>query len=281
MNSKSRLVGFIGLGNLGSAIAERLFSQGFKLIVKDPNPKRVSSLENRGVKVANTLADFRETEVILICVPGDRELLEVVQEAQDSLLTTLNSGTTLIILSTVMPSTVIKLKPHCDGAGIILIDAPVSGGPFRALEGDLTVMIGGDSKSVEKNMDILNSIGSQVHHLGPAGAGEVAKFSNQLVMFAALSALYEAAEYAEKFDIHIEDLLKVFKSTTADSWVGQNWGFFEKVASDYDVNGTPIELRPWSKDLVELLESAENVGIELPLAKFLSGRIALQIEGKN
>lgn len=281
MNSKSKLIGFIGLGNLGSAIAERLISQGFNLIVKDPNPKRVSSLENRGAKIASKLTDFREAEVVLICVPGDREVLEVVQEAHGSLLTTVNPGTSLIILSTVMPSTVIDLKRHCDSAGILLIDAPVSGGPFRALEGDLTVMIGGDNRAVKENMDILNSIGSQVKYLGPAGAGEVAKFSNQLVMFATLSALYEAAEYAEKFDIHIEDLLKVFKSTTADSWVGQNWGFFEKVASDYDANGTPIELRPWSKDLIELMESAENVGIELPLAKFLSGRIALQIEGKN
>jgi 3-hydroxyisobutyrate dehydrogenase len=281
MNLKSKSIGFIGLGNLGSAIAERLISQGFKLIVNDPNPNRVSFLQNKGAEVATKLIDFHNTEVVLICVPGDREVLEVVDEAQDSLLTTLNPGTTLIILSTVMPATITKLKILCDVAGISLIDAPVSGGPFRALEGDLTIMIGGDSQSVKQCLDILNSIGSQVHHLGTVGAGEVAKFSNQLVMFATLSALYEAGEYAGKFNIPFEDLLKVFKSTTADSWVARNWGFFEKVAADYDAHGTPIEMRPWGKDLIELLESAEDVGVELPLAEFLSGRIALQVEGKN
>jgi 2-hydroxy-3-oxopropionate reductase len=281
MNSKSKLIGFIGLGNLGSAVAERLISQGFRLIVKDLNPKRVSFIQNQGAEVAQNSIDFHNAEIVFICLPGDSEVLEVILDAEDSLLATLKKGTTLIILSTIMPSTMTKLKMHCDIANISIIDAPVSGGPFRALEGNLTVMVGGDARIVNQSIDILNAIGNQVHHLGPVGAGEVAKFSNQLVMFATLSALYEAQEYAAAFDMRIEDLLKVFKSTTADSWVAQNWGFFAKIAADYDANGTPIELRPWGKDLLELLESAEEMGLELPLAKLLSKRISLQIEGKS
>ncbi len=278
MNLKTTSIGFIGLGNLGSAICERLITCGYSLHIKDPNLQRVSVLENLGAKSASTQLDFQPLNFILICVPGDKELLDVVLNDEYALLKVLRPRAMVIVISTVMPATIMLLKKLCGEKQILLIDSPVSGGPYRALNGDLTIMVGGNQGELELCMPILSAIGSNVHLVGESGAGQVVKFSNQLVMFATLSALYEAGDYAKKFGLEIEILLKVFKTTTADSWVVQNWGFFQKIAADYDANGTLLSMRPWVKDLNELLESADEVGADLQLAEFLSRTVALQIE---
>lgn len=275
---RSVQVGFVGLGNLGQPMALALLRDGWQLSVLDAVPDRMEPCVREGARALGTAQELAECGVVALVVPDDAAV-EAVLEGPDGIpLSALEAGSVVVVHSTVLPSTAQRLADAAARHGVELIDAPVSGGDERALAGDLTVMVGGDSRVLERIRPLLDCVGSEVFHVGPAGAGEAAKLANQLMLFSALAGTHEALELARRYNVDQASLLAAVATGTGDSWAARNWGFFDRIAAAYNEGGTPVSQRPWSKDLWEVVAAARAADVQLPLAGLLAQYLAQRVE---
>jgi 3-hydroxyisobutyrate dehydrogenase len=274
---QKQTVGVVGLGNLGQAMALHLLDEGWTVSAMDLSEKRTAPVIEAGGRAVR-VRDLAECDVLLFVVPDERAIWEVL-DGPERVLTKLGSRHTIIVHSTLLPSKIQELAERADQQlGVPLIDAPVTGGALRARAGDLTIFLGGDERVVAPLRPLLDSVGSTVRHLGPVGAGSAAKLGNQLVMFAALAGLDEALQLADSYGVSKGPFLDAISTGTADTWVGRNWGFFDRTARDYDAAGVALEDRPWWKDLREVLDASRGTGLKLPFAELLAERVADVIE---
>jgi 3-hydroxyisobutyrate dehydrogenase len=253
------VIGFVGLGNIGQPMARALVRAGHEVVVHDRDASRT-------VEGATASSDFSSCDIVALAVPDDAAVVEVVDGLARNVL--------VVVHSTILPGTARRLAAERP-----LLDAPVSGGPDRALEGELTVMVGGDAELVSRARPLLDAVGSDVRHVGPSGAGAAVKLANQLMLFSALAGAYEALEFARAYDVEEQVVLDAVSTSTGDSWAARNWGFFEKVARAYDeAGGTPVKYRPWGKDLYDVVLAAREVDVEVPVAALLSQILAARVE---
>lgn len=276
LNDTTR-VGFAGLGNLGQAMALRLLRSGWRLSVYDPVRERATACAQAGAEIAGQPGDFAHCGAVALAVPDDDAVRDVL-EGPHGLLERLAQGSVVLLHSTVLPETAIDLHETAGRRGIALLDVPVSGGAERASEGQLTLMIGGEANVAEAARGLLDSLGEDVRHVGPAGAGAAVKLANQLMMFSALAGAQEGLELAGAFGVEEGDVLDVVRTSLGDSWVARNWGFFDRMADAYDHNGTPLAQRSWSKDLWDVVTAARGAGLRLPVAGLLSQYLADRVE---
>ncbi|WP_206305939.1 NAD(P)-dependent oxidoreductase [Streptomyces sp. RFCAC02] len=271
---ESTRVGFIGLGNLGRPMAEALLASGWRLTVADRAPGRAEECAALGALPASGDADLAACDVLALAVPDDA----AVEAILTPLLPALPDGALVLVHSTVLPQTARALAARAAEHGVGLLDAPVSGGAERAARGDLSVMVGGAAEDLDRARPVLETVGSDVRHVGPPGAGAAVKLANQLMMFAALAGAHEALDLAAAHGVGAEDVLGAVSGGTGDSWVARHWGFFDDVADAYDAGGTPVSERPWSKDLWEVTAAARAAGVALPLTGLLAQTMADRVE---
>lgn len=275
---RSTRVGFVGLGNLGQAMALALLRAGWPLSVIDAVPAKAEPCAREGARLVDSQHELVDCGVVAVAVPDDAAV-ESVLEGPDGLLQAgLEPGSVVIVHSTVLPRTAQRLAETAARHDVALLDAPVSGGDERALAGDLTVMVGGNGDVLDRVRPLLDSVGSEVLHVGPAGAGEATKLANQLMMFAALAGTHEALDFAASYGVEEQAVLSAAATSTGDSWVVRNWGFFDRVAAAYDEGGTPVRERPWSKDLWEVVAAARAADVRVPVAGLLAQYLAERVE---
>lgn len=273
----STTVGLAGLGNLGLPLALTLVSAGWNVRVLDTLPERTHPCVSAGASAATSYAELTDCDVLVLVVPGDAEVRAAVS-GKDGYLSTGRSGRTVVVHSTVLPSTAQRLAVDAGRHDVGFVDAPVSGGADRAATGELTVMAGGEDAAVAAVRPLLDTVGSRVLHVGPAGAGAATKLANQLMMFAALAGVHEALDLARGYGVAERDVLDATSTGTGDSWAARTWGFFDRTAAAYDDNGTPVRDRPWSKDLAEVVEAARGVGVAVPVAAQLAQLLPERVE---
>jgi 3-hydroxyisobutyrate dehydrogenase-like beta-hydroxyacid dehydrogenase len=289
---ESSRIGFAGLGNIGRPMAATLLRAGWSVTVLDTAPGKAESLQRDGARVAGSAADLADCDTLVLVVPDDAAV-ESILEGPDGWLAAGGDGEgsgsgsgsaasdgrrTVVVHSTIMPETAARLARVAADRGVAFLDAPVSGGADRADKGDLTIMVGGEAAALEAVRPLLDTMGSQVLLVGPAGAGAATKLANQLMMLAALAGAMEAMELAAAYGVAEDDVLESVASSTGDSWVTRNWGFFDKLAADYDAGGTPPRERPWSKDLYEVVAAARAVDLRVPVAGLLAQTLADRVE---
>ena len=273
MNAPPRL-GFLGLGNLGSAMALRLIDAGFPVVAHDPSAERLAPIERSG-GTAGSAQDVLACATVCVATPDDaalRALLDVGVLSADS-------GLERVVLhSTVLPTAARSLAERLDSIGVALLEVPVSGGPAAAREGRLALYVGGDDETVDAVDDVLRALGERRFRLGPIGAGSAVKLANQLVMFAAVDALHEGLALSRVFDVDDAAALEAVAASTGDTWVGRHWGFFDDIVADYDDSGSSAEGRPWRKDLREFIDAARAVSLPAPLGEHLVAVVGDRIE---
>ncbi|GAA1519062.1 NAD(P)-dependent oxidoreductase [Kribbella lupini] len=269
--NRSTKIGFVGLGNLGRPMAESLDRDGWSLKVYDEDPRRADGLDAEFVDGPSALADCG---VIALAVPDDESVTEIL----DELVPLLAAGSVVLVHSTILPATARRLALQAEVREIGLLDVPVSGGAERALSGSLTVMAGGRAEVLEQARPVLGSVAESVLHVGPAGAGAAVKLANQLMMFAALAGVQEGLELAGAYGVQEQTVLNAVSTSTGESWITRNWGFFDRVAAAYDAAGTPVRNRPWSKDLWDVVAAARESDVQVPLAGLLAQYLADQVE---
>ncbi|HWL98486.1 MAG TPA: NAD(P)-dependent oxidoreductase [Nocardioidaceae bacterium] len=270
-------VGFVGLGNLGLPMAQTLVRAGWSVSVYDTETSRVEECARAGATTVGSAREAAGGGLVALAVPDDEAVTGLLTGA-DGLLESMEPGSVVVVHSTVLPRTALAMSAAGRQHGIGVLDAPVSGGPARAAEGDLTVMVGGDPEPVERAGPLLRAVGSNVLHVGPSGAGAAVKLANQLMLFSALAGAHEALQLAAAYDVPEDEVLRVARTSLGDSWVVRNWGFFDEMAEAYDRVGTPVRERSWSKDLWDVVATARDTGLQLPVAGLLAQHVTGLVE---
>jgi 3-hydroxyisobutyrate dehydrogenase len=185
-------VGFVGLGDQGAPMAERLLQAGFPLTIYARRPEVAARFVALGAQSMPTLSALgASADVVCVVVVDDRQVREVA-EGEAGLLAGMRPGSILVVHSTVAPETCRAIGAVAAQRGVTVVDAPVSGGSPRARSGTLTVMVGTDVETFTRVRPVLAAFGSLVRHIGPLGSGQLAKLINNY-MFAAHAAVAEQA----------------------------------------------------------------------------------------
>jgi 3-hydroxyisobutyrate dehydrogenase len=269
-------VGFVGLGNIGQPMARALMRAGLDLAVLDTAPEKAEPCVAEGARAVTRPEDLAGCAVVALAVPDDDAVEGVL--CGSGLLAALADDAIVIVYSTILPATARRLAGVAGERAIGLLDAPISGGAERALAGELTVMVGGEAAVLERARPVLDAVGSDVRHVGPSGAGCAVKLANQLMMLSALAGAHEALDLARAYDVDERVVLDAVATSTGDSWVARNWGFFDEVARAYDEGGTPVRERPWSKDLWDVVAAARAADVAVPVAGVLAQLLAARVE---
>ena len=193
-------VGFIGLGVMGRPMARNLLKRGFPLVVHSRSQPPVDEIVAAGARKASSPAEVAREATRIITMLPDGPDVERVLAGPDGIFSALQPGTILIDMSTIAPATARKLATEASARGASMLDAPVSGGEIGAIDGTLSIMVGGAASSLAAVRPVLEAMGNpeRVIHLGDSGAGQICKACNQLVIGGTLAAVGEAFALARK-----------------------------------------------------------------------------------
>jgi 3-hydroxyisobutyrate dehydrogenase-like beta-hydroxyacid dehydrogenase len=268
-------VGFIGLGNIGKPMARRLLGWAGGLQVFDLAPAPLAELEAAGATVAASVADLaRMARIICVMVRDDDQVRDVLAQ----ITAAAQPGTVVVIHSTVAPDTPAQVQEATAAHGVLVIDAPVSGGPMGAAEGTLAILAGGTAEAFALAHPVLELMGTRVVHTGPIGTGTAMKLARNLMHFVAFTAATEAQRLAEAAGLDLVELGNVVRHTDAitggpgavmyrdstaplspdDFW----YGVFDHVRTLGE------------KDLGFAIGLAHDLAVDVPLAELALGRLA-------
>lgn len=267
MRDTGPVVGIVGLGNLGLPVARRLLKFTEVVYGFDVRAERVRMGQEAGLLVTGTVGELAEaSDVVLLLTSDAAQAAEVIGPAGVAAAAT--PPRVVVLMATTGPGPIDDLAALLP-PGTGLIDCPVSGGAAAALDGELSLLVGGQQEHLSVCGDLLDRLGT-VHVLGGLGAGQSAKLANQIVFFGAQAALQEATSLAAAHGVDQEALLRALQSGTADCWAVRHFGFFEETARAYDKDQVPPSHRPWHKDLATAREAARQSSVESPLIDLLS-----------
>lgn len=253
-------VACIGLGNIGSGVATNLIGAGHEVCVADLDPAKVQALVDRGAVAApDAAAAAVDAEVIVTSLPGPKQIRHVGSE----ILPAMAQGATWIEMSTNDLATLHELSAKANDAGVSLIDAPVSGGPEGAAAGTLSIFVGGDSKAVERVLPLLHAVGKKVDHLGPSGAGIVAKIAQVTLCYTQTVTLIEALLLGVKGGVEPAKMLDLIQNSAGTSYCADVYGP-EILAGTYDPS---FPISHAAKDMRLAMEMASIVGADLPFTE--------------
>lgn len=193
-------IGFIGLGLMGKPMAHNLRKRGFPLVVHSRSPAPVDELVGAGATRADSPAAVARQATRIITMLPDSPDVERVVEGPNGILTAVQPGTILVDSSSISPVVARRLAAAAAARGAVMLDAPVSGGEIGAIEGTLSIMVGGDATAFETVRPILEAMGhpDRIIRIGDSGAGQICKVCNQMVIGGTLAAVSEAFALARK-----------------------------------------------------------------------------------
>jgi 2-hydroxy-3-oxopropionate reductase len=194
----AEVIGFIGLGIMGRPMATNLLRAGFELTVHSRSPGPVDELVASGAERASSPREVAGASTVTITMLPDTPDVEEVLAGSDGVIDGVTSGSLVIDMSSIDPGATRNLAGAFADRGVAMLDAPVSGGERGAIDGSLSVMVGGDGPAFERALPILEVLGAKIVHVGPSGAGQVAKACNQLVVASTIEAVAEALLLAER-----------------------------------------------------------------------------------
>ena len=254
------LIGFIGLGIMGRPMAKNLVKAGHALVVHDVNQTPVQELAGLGARTADSPeAVAREAQLIILMLPNSPDV-ELVALGPRGLIGGVRKDQILADMSTISPIVSQKVGAALAEKGVRMLDAPVSGGEKGALDGTLSIMVGGDAGTFQAVLPIFQVMGKTVTHLGPLGAGGFTKLANQIIVAVNLTALAEALTLAAKAGLDIELTLKALGGGLAGSRC------LEQKTPNYLAHefkpGFKIDLH--YKDLGLIMETSRALGVPVP-----------------
>jgi 3-hydroxyisobutyrate dehydrogenase-like beta-hydroxyacid dehydrogenase len=250
-------VGFIGLGDIGAAMARRILEGGFQ-VTSSANRRReaIDELKAHGLIEAKNPQDVAAQSDILITMVVDEAQTDTVLKAEDGALQAMSPGSTIVVMSTVSPGYCQTLSSTAEAGGIAVLDCPVAGARPRAEKGTLALICGGKSDDIERCRPILETMGT-IHHCGAVGMGQVVKLANNALVAAKYKAVEEVRKMADAYGMNLGDLMGVLEHSTGKSFVVDNWEF---LSSNWEHMG-----RMAKKDLDLFLDAAREQNVETKL----------------
>ena len=254
-------VGFIGLGIMGKPMAKNLMEAGYDLVVHNRSPEKAEELAGEGATAAGTPREVAEGCDVVITMLPDSPQVEEVLAGEYGVFEGLREGALIVDMSTISPVVTESLSASAKENGASLLDAPVSGGDVGAIEGTLSIMVGGSEEDFERAKPLFDVMGKTVTHVGPTGAGQVTKAANQIVVALTIEAVSEALVLGSKGGVSPEKILDVLGGGLAGNKVMEVKR--EKFLSHTSDPGFRSELH--HKDLGIALAAGREYGVALPV----------------
>ncbi len=260
--SPSLKIGYIGLGLMGKSIARNILKAGFPLVVYNRSRPAVDELVGEGASMAASPSEVaRLVDVIFTNLPDSPDV-ELVALGENGIIHGSHTGLIYVDNSTIKPATARHIAEVFIEKGVECLDAPVSGGDIGARQATLAIMVGGSTKALEVVRPVFAAMGKSVTHVGDAGAGQIAKAANQIMVAAQMVALGELLIFARKAGADPQKVVEAIKGGAA-----QCWTLDVKPPRLFSGNRSPgFKAFMQAKDLNIIMETAREYGIPLPSA---------------
>jgi 3-hydroxyisobutyrate dehydrogenase len=257
-------IAFIGTGTMGGPMLANLVKKGFAVTAYDIVPAALQAAVKAGATAAASTADAaRGADLVVTMLPSSSHV-ESVYLARGGVVEGVATGKLCVDMSTIDPAVSRRVAEALKAKSVRFIDAPVSGGVPKAVDGTLAIMIGGDARDVEEARPALAAMGANIIHVGPVGAGEVAKLCNNLIAGVAAVAVSEAFRIAEAFGVDHKILTDVISKSSGNTWVMEAAhpvpGMVPRAASSRDYEGG-FMTDLMAKDLGLAVSAARNLRI--------------------
>jgi 2-hydroxy-3-oxopropionate reductase len=255
-------IGFIGLGVMGRPMVKNLMKAGHSLIVHSRSQGPVDELVAAGAKAAASPADVARQSSIVITMLPDTPDVELVISGREGVLATMAAGGVIVDMSSISPAATKKLAAQARVNRVSMLDAPVSGGEIGAINGTLSIMVGGDEAAFTRVQPILAAMGNpeRIVRIGDSGAGQVCKVCNQIAIGGALAGVSEAFALAKKAGVDAARVRQALLGGFAASRVLEVHG--ERMLNDNYVPGFRAKL--YQKDLRLAGEASSANGVPMP-----------------
>jgi 2-hydroxy-3-oxopropionate reductase len=255
-------IGYIGLGLMGKSIARNILKKGFPLFVHNRSLPAVNELVAEGAQAAASPAEVaRQVDIVFTNLPDIPDVEKVVL-GENGILAGASSGLIWVDNSTIKPASARALSLAASDKGVQALDAPVSGGDIGARNATLAIMVGGPAEALERVMPVFLAMGKTVTHVGEAGAGQVAKAANQIMVAAQMVAMGELLIFSQKTGVDPRKVVEAIKGGAA-----QCWTLDVKPPRLFEGNRSPgFKASMQAKDLDIILETAREYGVPLPSA---------------
>lgn len=269
-------IGFIGLGIMGKPMAQNLLKAGHEVVVYSRSSGPVDELVAAGAIAGSSAGDVAaQVEIVVTMLPNSPDVKAVVT-GSDGVLDGAKEGLIVIDMSSIAPGAAIEVSKACAAKGVVMLDAPVSGGEPKAIDGTLAIMVGGPEDVFEKVKPVLLNMGASAVHVGNIGAGNITKLANQVIVGVNIAAMAEALTLATKAGADPAKVVAAISGGLAGSTV-LNMKAPMVLAGNYKP-GFRIELH--IKDLMNALETGADVSSPLPMSeKVLEMMNALAADG--
>ena len=260
MNLNKEKIGFIGLGIMGLPMASNLIKDGFDLVVYNRTLSKCTQLEEKGAAVAKNPADVAKNAKVIITMVTDSPDVENLLLGENGIMATIEEGSIVIDMSTISPKITKELNAQLNSKGCYMVDAPVSGGSWGAIEGTLSIMIGGEKSAYEECIPLFESMGKNIIYTGESGMGQTTKLINQILVAGTMNAVAEALVFAAKSGADLEKTIDAVGGGAAASWQLNNLAP-RIIKGDFDP-GFMIKLQ--QKDLRLVIETAQSMNVPIP-----------------
>ena len=258
-------VGFVGLGIMGQGMARNLLKAGYSVRVWNRTSSRMDPLIEAGATAGASPADVAANcDIVAVCVSDTPDVEEVIL-GENGILSGVQAGALVIDFSTISPQATIDIAEQLSAKGVKMLDAPVSGGSEGAVNGTLSIMIGGDEDQVERARGVFEAMGNTITHVGKQGAGQTVKLVNQILVVGNCLAMCEALIFAQAGGVDLERCLNAVTGGAAGSWMLANRGP-QIIDRDWRP-GFTINLQ--QKDVRLIMQEADALGVPV----LLSGQV--------
>jgi 2-hydroxy-3-oxopropionate reductase len=253
-------VGYIGLGLMGKSMARNILKAGYPVVVHNRSQGAVIELAKEGAIPASSPAEVAtQVDVVFTNLPDSPDVEQVVL-GPNGILEGSHPGLIYVDNSTIKPASARKLAERLAEAGVLSLDAPVSGGDVGARNGTLAIMVGGSAAALERVMPVFQAMGKTITHVGEAGAGQIAKAANQIMVAAQMVAMGELLLFAQKAGADPQKVVQAIRGGAA-----QCWALDIKPPRLFSGIRTPgFKARLQAKDLAIVIETAREYGAPLP-----------------
>jgi 2-hydroxy-3-oxopropionate reductase len=274
----AQVIGFIGLGIMGRPMAKNLLKAGYPLVVHSRSRGPVDEIARAGAKVGSSPRDVAAQSDVLITMLPNSPDVELVALGRDGIIEGARPGLLFVDMSTISPIVSKKVGEALAAKSVKMLDAPVSGGERGAVDGALSIMVGGDKAVFDAVLPIFQAMGKTITHLGPLGFGGFTKLANQIIVAVNLTALGEALTLAKKAGLDRDLTLTALAGGLAGSkCLDQKKPNY--LADTYNP-GFKIDLH--FKDLGLIMESARALGVPLPTTAVVQELFsALRVKGRG
>jgi 2-hydroxy-3-oxopropionate reductase len=263
-------VAFIGLGIMGGPMAANLVKAGFDVVGYNRSPEKVKELVEKGGRGAEDVASaVREADVVITMVPDSPD----VEAVSGEVFAGAREGTLYIDMSTIRPDVAVRVAEAGREAGVRVLDAPVSGGEAGAVEGSLSIMVGGSAEDFADARPVLDAVGKTIVHVGPAGSGQTVKAASQLIVAGNIQLLAEAVVFLEAYGVDMRPALEVLGGGLAGSTVLARKGD-GMLAREFKPG---FRLALHHKDMGIVTSAAREAGVTIPLGAVVAQLVAAMV----